>query len=405
MAAQRDYYEVLGVARDARADELKKAYRRLAMEYHPDQNPDDAQAAEKFRELTEAYQVLSDPQKRASYDRFGHQAPEMGGFGSAVDMGSMTDFFESIFGSVFGGGGRPRRRRGRPGRDLQYDLEITLEQVAEGADVRITIPRPVRCGECGGSGAAKGHGPRTCPQCNGRGQVRLQQGIFVMSSTCVACGGTGQVITEPCEACAGEGLEVREEEYDVHVPAGVHDGSVKVVRGGGEHGRGGGPDGDLNVMIHVGKHDLFARRGDDLHAVVHVSYPQAVLGAEVDVPTIDGKVLMRIKPGTENGRVYRHRERTRLPAQGQGAAVPARRAARRPARARGGAHPAQDHGAPAGADRGARRGARHRGRGAAAVVARSAQELLRLVDPRRSHGVSWRCVFLNTSYCRAPPGR
>lgn len=321
MAAKRDYYEVLGVSRDAGPEDLKKAYRRLAMKYHPDQNPDDPRAADKFKELTEAFQVLSEPNKRAAYDRFGHSGPDLGaGFGGAtVDIGSMTDFFESIFGSVFGGGPRPRRRRGHPGRDLQYDLTITLEQTVSGADVRITIPRPVRCGDCGGSGAAAGTGPRTCPQCDGRGQVRLQQGIFSVSSTCITCGGSGQVIREPCPTCDGRGLVTREQRYDVHIPAGVDDGAVKTVPGGGEHGRGGGPDGDLHVMVHVRPHEIFQRRGLDLHSAVTISYPQAVLGAEVSVPTIGGEVQMKIKPGTAGGQVYRLK----------GRGVPALRGSRR----------------------------------------------------------------------------
>ena len=308
MPSKRDYYEVLGVSREARPDELKKAYRRLAMKYHPDQNPDDADAAEKFKELTEAYQVLSDPQKRTTYDRFGHDAPGMSGFpgGSAtVDMGNMTDFFESIFGSVFGGGPRQQRRRGKPGRDLQYDLSLTLDQVVSGADVRITIPRPVRCSECGGSGAAKGTSPQTCPHCQGRGQVRLQQGIFSMTTTCVACGGQGQRITEPCKECKGTGLVSREEDFEVSIPPGVDDGAVKIIEGAGEHGRGGAPSGDLHIMIQVENHPTFQRRGQDLHTGIEVTYPQAVLGAEVEVPTVDGPVKMKIKPGTESGRIYR----------------------------------------------------------------------------------------------------
>jgi molecular chaperone DnaJ len=308
MPTKRDYYEVLEVARGADAQELKKSYRRLAMKYHPDQNPDDAGAAEKFREITEAYQVLSDPQKRATYDRFGHAAPDMGGFGGQVDLGNMTDFFESIFGSVFGGGGRgTRRRRGRAGRNLQYDLELTLEQVVTGADVKITYPRPVRCDACGGLGTAGGKPPATCRQCGGQGQIRLQQGIFAVATTCPACGGAGEVISEKCAACDGAGLTVREEALEVHIPPGVDDGAAKIVEGAGEHGRGGAPNGNLHVVIHIAAHEAFSRRGNDLHSAIQVSYPQAVLGAEVDAPTIDGPVKLKIKPGTEAGQVYRLR--------------------------------------------------------------------------------------------------
>ncbi|MCK9460867.1 MAG: molecular chaperone DnaJ [Proteobacteria bacterium] len=307
MPTKRDYYEVLEVPRGAEAAELKKAYRRLAMKFHPDQNPDDAGAAEKFREITEAFQVLSDPQKRAAYDRFGHSAPDMGGFGGAVDLGNMTDFFESIFGSVFGGARRPRRRRGRPGRNLQYDLDLSLEQVVSGADVRLTIPRPVRCGACGGVGSAGGRPATPCRQCGGHGQIRLQQGIFAVATTCPACGGAGEVVLERCASCGGDGLVVREEAFEVRIPPGVDDGSVKVVEGAGEDGRGGAPNGDLHVMIRVAPHGAFTRKGSDLHSAIQVSYPQAVLGAEVDAPTIDGPVRLKIKPGTEGGQVYRLR--------------------------------------------------------------------------------------------------
>ena len=308
MSSKRDYYEVLEISRTASNADLKKAYRKLAMKYHPDQNPDDAQAAGRFREITEAFQVLSSPDKRADYDRFGHEAPNMtGGFGgTAVDMGSMTDFFESIFGSVFGGT-PTRRRQGTPGRDLQYDLTLTLEDVVNGSDVEVTIPRPVRCSECGGSGATKGSKPRVCPQCEGRGKIRLQQGIFAMSAMCNVCGGRGEVIRDKCTFCGGKGLEIREEDFKIHIPAGVDDGAVKVIEGKGEHGRGGAPNGDLHIMIHVKRHKVFSRKGNDLHGVVHVSYPQAVLGAQIEVPTIDGTVKMKIKPGTESGSLYRLR--------------------------------------------------------------------------------------------------
>ncbi len=306
MQSKRDYYKVLEVPRDADSDVLKKSYRRLAMKYHPDQNPDDKNAADKFKDLTEAYQVLSDSQQRARYDRFGHNAPDMAGFGgAAVNMGSMTDFFESIFGSVFGGQPRRQRRRGTPGRDLQYDLSLSLEQIYTGTDVKITIPKLVRCDECGGSGAAKRVTPQTCGQCQGRGQVQLRQGIFTMSTTCLACGGTGETISEPCAGCDGRGMMKGEEEYEVHIPAGADDGAVKIIEGGGEHGRGGAPNGDLHVIIRVAEHPVFRRQGYDLHGAIHVSYPQAVLGAQIEVPTIDAPVTMKINPGTENGRVYR----------------------------------------------------------------------------------------------------
>jgi len=321
MARPVDYYETLGVSRDAGSEELKKAYRRLALEHHPDKNPDDPTAAEKFRAATEAYQVLSDAGKRARYDRFGHADPSPFGAGGGVDLGDMTDFFESIFGSVFGGGApRGRRRRGgHPGRDLQYDIDIDLEQVVTGAELRIAIERPVRCESCGGSGAAPGSRPEPCGQCGGRGQVRLQQGFFQMSATCPACGGRGEVLRQRCDACAGRGLKPREEELDVSIPPGIDDGAVKVVKGFGEHGRGGAPDGDLHVLVRVRPHEIFARRGLDLHAQLKVSFPQAALGARVEVPVIDGTAQLEIKPGTAPGTVYRMR----------GKGLPALRGARR----------------------------------------------------------------------------
>jgi molecular chaperone DnaJ len=308
--SKRDYYEVLGVSRDVKPDELKKAYRQLALKFHPDKNPGDDNAAEQFKEITEAYQVLSDAKKRAQYDQFGHNAPNMDFGGAAhVDISSMTDFFESIFGSVFGGAGpRPRRRRrGKPGRDLKYDLTVSLEDAIQGAEVKITVPRPVRCSSCGGSGAEKGSSPVKCRQCDGAGAVRLQQGIFTMSTTCPACGGQGETIESFCDECDGRGLVIRDESFEVTLPSGVDDGAVKVVSGAGEHGRGGAPDGDLLIMVHVERHEHFVRRGTDLHSVLRITYPQAVLGAEVDARTIDQPVKLKIRPGTEHGQVYRLR--------------------------------------------------------------------------------------------------
>jgi molecular chaperone DnaJ len=307
---KRDYYEVLGVSREATATELKKTYRKLAMKYHPDQNPDDDQAADNFKELTEAYQVLSDQTKRAQYDRFGHNAPDMGFGGTTVDVSSMTDFFESIFGSVFGGGSpRRRQRRGNAGRDLQYDLEVSLEDAVRGVQVKITVPRPVRCPECHGSGAAPGSEPERCRQCEGAGTIRMQQGIFAVSTTCPACRGVGQTIANNCSNCDGKGLVLEEEDFTVELPAGVDDGAVKIMPGNGEQGRGGAPDGDLHIMVHVKKHKHFVRRGHDLHSEIRISYPQAVLGAEITVPTIEAEVQMRIKPGTESGQIYRLRNK------------------------------------------------------------------------------------------------
>ncbi len=302
--SKRDYYEVLGVERDASPEVLKKAYRKLAMEYHPDQNPDDESAAEKFKELTEAYQVLSDSNQRAKYDRFGHDAPEIG-FGGAVDISSMADFFDSVFGSVFGGMPQERRRRGRPGRDLQWDLNVTLEDAVKGAEAKVTIPRPVRCADCSGIGSVNGEAPDRCPQCDGAGRIRLQQGIFAVNTTCPACRGMGEVIRTQCPTCGGRGLVIEEKDFEVPLRPGVEDGEVIPIQGAGEQGRRGAPDGDLHIMVRVDKHETFVRRGDDLHSVLEINYPQAVMGADVKVPTIDGSASMRIRPGTDNGQVYR----------------------------------------------------------------------------------------------------
>ena len=317
MQSKRDYYEVLDVPRDADSDVLKKSYRRLAMKYHPDQNPDDKNATDKFKDLTEAYQVLSDPQKRAAYDRFGHNAPDMAGFGgAAVNVGSMTDFFESIFGSVFGGQPRRQRRRGTPGRDLQYDLSLSLEQIYTGADVKITIPKMVRCDECGGSGAAKGVTPQTCSQCQGRGQVQLRQGIFTMATTCLACGGTGETISEPCAECDGRGMMKGEEEYEVHIPAGADDGAVKIINGGGR-APGISQTGKRPARCH--SHQLSpGGLGSEYRGAYH-------------------------RRAGYNENQSRHGKRTDVSAQGQGIAGVEERQTRRPARPRGGGRSEKAH--------------------------------------------------------------
>jgi len=301
---KRDYYEVLEVSRSASKQELKKAYRRLAMKYHPDQNPDDTEAVEKFKELTEAYKVLSDDSARARYNQFGHQRTDTGfsGVDFDMDMGSMTDFFESIFGSMFSGGGR-RRQKGRPGRTLQYELDVTLEQVIEGTELKITIPRPVKCNACQGTTARRGTSPKRCSRCNGLGEILLQQGIFTMKSPCPSCKGRGTVIDEPCTECENGRVE-KDEEFELKIPPGVSDGAVRVINGGGEEGLDGGRDGDLNVIIRVKRHELFERMDHDLCCVQVITWPQAVLGDEIEVPTINGSVRMKIRPGTRAGQTY-----------------------------------------------------------------------------------------------------
>ena len=300
--AKRDYYEVLGVPRDADASALKKAYRKLAMQHHPDRNPDDPSAEDRFKEATEAYSVLSDEQKRKRYDRMGHAAFESqgpGGFDPA-DFGSVSELFEGIFGEMFG---RGRRRSG--GRDLKYDLTIKFEEAALGTEKTIQVERPGPCEPCGGSGAEPGTSVSNCEVCQGRGQVRQQRGFFSTTRTCSACHGKGKRIETPCRACRGQGTTVRAEEMLVRVPAGVDDGAVRTLRGAGEVAPGGA--GDLHITIHVEPHSLFARKGADVLLEVPISFPQAVLGAQVDVPTLEGKVTMKVPPSTQSGRVFRLR--------------------------------------------------------------------------------------------------
>lgn len=307
MTQKRDYYDVLEVDKSAGPDELKKAYRRLAMKFHPDQNPDDSGAESKFKELTEAYQVLSTPESKNKYDKYGHSAPAGGsGFGGGgdfdMDMGSMTDFFESMFGTMFSGGRRGPQR----GSDLQYNISITLEQVVTGSEFKITIPRGVKCEQCNGTGAKNGTAKKMCSICKGQGQVRLQQGIFVMNSPCPTCSGKGSVITAVCDVCE-DGIVEEDNEIELAIAPGVRDGQTIVVPDAGDWGRDGIPPGDLHVMIGVEKHKIFERQGDDLLCVQTITYPQAVLGDTVEVPTIDNNVNMKIKSGTKAGRVYQLR--------------------------------------------------------------------------------------------------
>jgi molecular chaperone DnaJ len=303
MVQKRDYYEVLGVERNASTDEIKKSFRKLALENHPDRNPDNPEAEARFKELSEAYAVLSDDDKRRKYDRMGHNA--FGGAGGAgyerVDFGSMSEILEGLIGDIFGGGGR----RTRVGNDIEHDLEITFEEAALGAEKTIEIARRAACDECSGSGAAKGAKIGTCAACGGRGEVRFQRGFFSVSRPCSTCGGSGKKVERPCPACAGDGSVPKTEEMLVKVPAGVEDGSIRSVRGAGE--RAGGGAGDLHVRIKVKAHSLFTREGADIKVVVPISFPQAVLGAQIDVPTLQGRVKMRIPAGTQSGKIFRLR--------------------------------------------------------------------------------------------------
>jgi molecular chaperone DnaJ len=308
---KRDYYEVLGVSRDAGADDLKKAYRKLALKFHPDKNPDDRAAAEnRFKELNEAYQILSDPERRAAYDRFGHAAFEQdpgGGFGFP---GGFDDIIGDLFGDFFGTNrGRGGRSRARRGDDLQYRLELSFEEAARGCERTLEFARLHPCDACEGSGAKRGTSPATCTQCRGTGQLRIQQGFFSIAKTCGYCGGRGTVVKTPCPTCQGGGSVERTHTLAVKVPAGVDTGSRLKLRGEGESGRAGGPAGDLYVLIEVASHPLFERDGVDVICEVPVSFVQAALGTEIEVPTLDGTTEVKVAAGTQSGQVFKLRGR------------------------------------------------------------------------------------------------
>jgi molecular chaperone DnaJ len=307
--AKRDYYEVLGVARNADEAELKKAYRALALKHHPDRNPDDPAAEERFKEASEAYAVLSDPEKRRAYDRFGFQGiGGSGGFPDFGDLGSFGDVFNDLFGDLFGGraGGR-RQGRGQRGADLRYNLEIELSDVLEGIEAQIKIPKMRACETCRGSGARPGTRPETCQRCRGSGQIVLQQGFFRISRPCDACAGAGEIVRERCADCRGAGRIEGQQSVTVRVPAGVDEGTRLRLTGEGEAGIAGGPPGDLYVVIAMKPHPLFTREGQDLHCEVPISFTQAALGAEIEVPTLEGKVEQRVPEGSQSGKRIRLR--------------------------------------------------------------------------------------------------
>lgn len=300
--AKRDYYVILQVSRTASADEIKQSYRALAMRYHPDRNPDDPSAEDLFKEASEAYAVLSDPGRRAQYDRYGHAAFESGGAGfEPGDFGAVSDILEGLFGEVFSSG----RRKRRAGRDLTYDLEISFVEAALGAEKNIDVNRPAPCSTCGGTGAKPGTPVHRCNVCQGRGQVKYQRGLFAAARPCHACSGTGHKIPTPCEDCKGSGSQMRSESMSVKIPAGVQDGAVRTVRGAGEANANG--NGDLHINIKVKDHALFRREGADILLSVPISYPQAVLGASIEVPTLDGTVVMKVPAGTQSGKMFRLR--------------------------------------------------------------------------------------------------
>lgn len=314
MAEKRDYYEVLNVSQSAGEDEIKKAYRKLAIKYHPDKNPDNKEAEEKFREATEAYEVLRDSEKRSRYDRFGHAGLEGMMGGSGFDFGNFEDIVGDIFGDfgdLFGFGGSSRRQAGpKRGRSLQYDLQISLEDVMLGKTMTIDVPRSETCQTCHGTGAEVGSKPETCPECFGRGQVTRTQGFFSMSRTCSRCQGEGRVIPRPCNECRGQGQVRQVRQIKVRVPKGVDTGAKIQMRGEGEAGVNGGPPGDLFVVIHVAPHELFVRENNDLITRASISFPQAALGTTIEIPTIDDTVKVTVPSGTQFG------TRLRIPYKG-----------------------------------------------------------------------------------------
>jgi len=308
MSRPHDLYETLGVNRDASGEELKRAYRKLAMRYHPDRNPGDAEAERKFKELGEAYGILSDAEKRRTYDRFGHAAFDGAGPAGGFDFGStFADVFDDLFGEFMGGG---RRRAGSAtrGADMRYNLEITLDDAYHGASEQIRVPTTVTCEECQGSGAEAGSEPGLCPTCQGHGRVRAQQGFFTIERTCPGCHGVGQVIRNPCANCAGSGRTQREKTLQVNIPPGVEDGTRIRLAGEGEAGLRGGPPGDLYIFLSVTPHELFRREGDNLFCRVPISMVSAALGGSFEVPTLDGKrVSLNVPAGSQTGRRFRLR--------------------------------------------------------------------------------------------------
>ncbi len=307
-----DYYEVLQVSRTASDGELKTAYRKLAMQFHPDRNPGDGAAEERFKECSEAYQVLSDPDKRAAYDRYGHAGvggagPQGNPFANAQDLG---DIFGDLFGEMFGGQAQGRgRSRAQKGRDLRFDQTIEFAEAVFGKEIEVSVRRMEPCGACDGTGTKSNKGPAVCRTCGGRGQVRFQQGFFSVARTCTNCGGTGQVITDPCATCHGDGRQERTHTVRVSVPAGVEEGTRIRYQGGGDAGRFGGPAGDLYIVLTVKPHPFFERDGNDVHCVVPISFTQAALGDEIAIQTLEGDSRLKIPEGTQSGKEFRLRSK------------------------------------------------------------------------------------------------
>lgn len=310
MATKKDYYEVLGVNRDASDEDIKKSYRKLAMKYHPDRNPDNPKAEEQFKEAKEAYETLSDDQKRAAYDQYGHAAFEHGGgAGAGFGGAGFSDAFGDIFGDIFGGGARGQRNNVYRGADLRYNMEISLEEAAKGSETKIRIPVQAKCEPCNGSGAKAGKSASTCGTCGGHGQVRMQQGFFSVQQTCPKCHGTGKTIRDEdqCSSCHGAGRSKINKTLSVKIPAGVDEGDRIRLSGEGEAGVNGGPTGDLYVVIHLKQHEIFQRDGGNLHCEMPISFSTAALGGEIEVPTLDGSAKMKIPAETQTGGVFRLR--------------------------------------------------------------------------------------------------
>lgn len=314
--SKRDYYEVLGVEKSADEKDIKKAYRRVAMKYHPDRNPDDPDADEKFKEATEAYDVLMNSEKRAAYDRFGHAGvdPSMGG--SGFGGGSFSDIFGDVFGDIFGGGGGRGRGGPQRGSDLRYTLDISLEDAVRGTTVEIKVPTLAGCDECDGSGARKGSAPVSCSTCGGIGQVRMQQGFFQVQQTCPTCRGRGKMISDPCPKCRGQGRVEKSKTLSVKVPPGVDTGDRIRLSGEGEAGPDGGPPGDLFVQMSVRQHPIFERDGKNLYCEVPITFVAAALGGELEVPTLDGRVKLKIPAETQTGKLFRLRGKGVKPVRG-----------------------------------------------------------------------------------------
>ena len=322
MANKRDYYTVLGVNRDASEDDLKKAYRKLAMKHHPDRNPEDKHAEEKFKEAKEAYEILSEPKKRAAYDQFGHAGVDASaGFGGGrgpgpEGFGGFADAFGDIFGEIFGQGRGGRGNGMFRGADLRYNLELSLEEAARGTEAKIRIPTLEQCATCHGTGAKPGTQPKTCTSCNGRGEVRVSQGFFSIQQTCPSCHGTGKIVSDPCQTCEGAGRTRKQKTLSVKIPAGVDQDDRIRLAGEGEAGVNGGPNGDLYVVVQLKAHAVFQREGADLHCEMPISFTTAGLGGEIEIPTLDGQAKIKIPAETQTGQVFRLRNKGIRPVRG-----------------------------------------------------------------------------------------